>query len=393
MTFTAILLSFFPLLGPVLALLLAAAVGWTLRLRRTRPARGGVGGWLALLIGCLFVGPLFDLAAWLLVLGVNRPSPESAAGANYTTLWFLGIGSALLVWGLCAWAGWGLWKTRTAAVVRRAVIVLWVSGPVLFTLAGIALPLALLGGLTSAGELVGPAVTLGLHVAAALAWTLYLRFSQRVGRTYGATTPQMPQAAPPSVQSEKAEFMRTHAAPVHAIPQTIPDELMARWRTLLADPSRVASPAPPLADEAALAAFNAETGLDMPAALQAILASNDGVKDFFGHEFLSAEGILDAWKNWKLIFDDWTLEDLMGNSESDGDRTLGIYTLPLWIPFIHDGGGNFIAIDLAPGPGGVAGQVIAMGRDETKVRRLAPDLSDFLAQLIDRRRENAFSYD
>ncbi|MCR6478378.1 DUF2569 family protein [Variovorax sp. ZS18.2.2] len=196
MTFTAILLSLFPLLGPVLALLLAAAIGWTLRLRRTRPARGGVGGWLALLIGCLFAGPFFDLVAWLLVLGVNRPGPESDAGANYTTLWSLGIGSALLVWGLCAWAGWGLWKTRTVAVVRRAVIVLWVSGPVLFVLAGIVLPLALLGGMTSAGELVGPAVTLGLHVAAALAWTLYLRFSQRVGRTYGAAAPQMLQAAP-----------------------------------------------------------------------------------------------------------------------------------------------------------------------------------------------------
>ena len=185
MTFTSILLSLFPLLVPVLALLLAAAIGWTFRLRRSRPARSGAGGWLAVLIGCLFAGPLLDLVAWLLVLGVNRPAPESGASANYLTLWALGIGSALLVWGLCAWAGWGLLKKRTAAVVRRAEIVLWVGGPVIFALAGVALPLALLGGLEDPEELVGPAATLGLHAAAALGWTLYLRFSQRVRQTYG----------------------------------------------------------------------------------------------------------------------------------------------------------------------------------------------------------------
>ncbi|ACY97143.1 SMI1/KNR4 family protein [Thermomonospora curvata] len=34
-----------------------------------------------------------------------------------------------------------------------------------------------------------------------------------------------------------------------------------------------------------------------------------------------------------------------------------------WIPFAHDGGGNYLAVDMAPGPGGRPGQVIEMGRD------------------------------
>lgn len=35
-----------------------------------------------------------------------------------------------------------------------------------------------------------------------------------------------------------------------------------------------------------------------------------------------------------------------------------------WLPVIHDGGNNFIGIDLDPGPNGIKGQVIVYGRDE-----------------------------
>ena len=91
---------------------------------------------------------------------------------------------------------------------------------------------------------------------------------------------------------------------------------------------------------------------------------------------------LQEWKNWKQIYDDWPLEDLTGNNDSDANKTLGIYTNPYWIPFLHDGTGNFIAIDYAPNTAGQSGQIIAFGADEIKIRFIAKDMEDFLQQLL-----------
>jgi len=51
-----------------------------------------------------------------------------------------------------------------------------------------------------------------------------------------------------------------------------------------------------------------------------------------------------------------------------------IYTSADWIPFATDGGGNSLAVDLAPEPGGSAGQVIVIGSDEDARRVIAPSV-------------------
>lgn len=53
-----------------------------------------------------------------------------------------------------------------------------------------------------------------------------------------------------------------------------------------------------------------------------------------------------------------------------------------WVPLIKDLCGNLIALDLAPGPAGVRGQIILYGRDfDTKVV-IATSLQDFLFQFV-----------
>lgn len=52
-----------------------------------------------------------------------------------------------------------------------------------------------------------------------------------------------------------------------------------------------------------------------------------------------------------------------------------------WIPFVTDFGGNHLAVDLAPGPRGVRGQVINFGRDERRVFQVARSLGEFFAWL------------
>lgn len=50
-----------------------------------------------------------------------------------------------------------------------------------------------------------------------------------------------------------------------------------------------------------------------------------------------------------------------------------------WVPFAHDGGGNFIGLDFEPAYNGVMGQVITFGRDEYENYVIAPSFTSFLS--------------
>ncbi|MEP2278257.1 SMI1/KNR4 family protein [Maribacter sp.] len=128
--------------------------------------------------------------------------------------------------------------------------------------------------------------------------------------------------------------------------------------------------------------FESLANYKFPKELRTLFNTHNG---FENTGFLTAEQILTEWKNWKEIYDDvnWMLVDLTGNNHPDGRKTIGIYTNPYWVPFYSTGGGNFIAIDYAPGSKGNAGQIIAFGADEIKIRFIAEDMIDFLQQIID----------
>ncbi|UUV21249.1 SMI1/KNR4 family protein [Paenimyroides aestuarii] len=127
--------------------------------------------------------------------------------------------------------------------------------------------------------------------------------------------------------------------------------------------------------------FESLANYKFPEALKTLLKWHNGIENT---GFLSAAKILAEWKIWKGIYDDpnWTLQDLTGNNQADGLKTIGVYTNPFWVPFYSTGGGNFYAIDYAPGVQGTPGQIIAFGADEVKIRWIAPNLEDFLRQLI-----------
>ncbi|HEY6495035.1 MAG TPA: SMI1/KNR4 family protein [Trebonia sp.] len=60
------------------------------------------------------------------------------------------------------------------------------------------------------------------------------------------------------------------------------------------------------------------------------------------------------------------------------DPVKPLYTCADWIPFATDGGGNSLAADMAPEPGGSVGQVIVTGPDEDRRRVLAPSVRALL---------------
>jgi internalin A len=53
-----------------------------------------------------------------------------------------------------------------------------------------------------------------------------------------------------------------------------------------------------------------------------------------------------------------------------------------WIPFADDGAGGNLAIDYAPGPCGISGQIINFGRDEPVHFQLAADFDEFLERVV-----------
>ncbi|KIK81351.1 hypothetical protein PAXRUDRAFT_93275, partial [Paxillus rubicundulus Ve08.2h10] len=93
---------------------------------------------------------------------------------------------------------------------------------------------------------------------------------------------------------------------------------------------------------------------------------------FFGLSLLPLEDVLEEWRFWREVDDDPAtganprLRELM-QSIPDSWVRKG-YSQRGWIPLIVDKAGNYIGVDLNPGEGGSAGQVIVFGRDfDTKV--------------------------
>ncbi|MGG7568092.1 SMI1/KNR4 family protein [Rhodovulum sp. DZ06] len=55
-----------------------------------------------------------------------------------------------------------------------------------------------------------------------------------------------------------------------------------------------------------------------------------------------------------------------------------------WLPLVHDGGGNYIGVDLDPGPNGTVGQVIVFGPGEDDHFVIAPDWDGALDHFLGR---------
>jgi len=132
--------------------------------------------------------------------------------------------------------------------------------------------------------------------------------------------------------------------------------------------------------------FREETGLAFPEELKVMLEVCNGVTGFLNNtEFLSGSKMLEEWKNWKAIYQASNYINLIDEYQykNRSEKTVPMYVNPFRIPFITDGGGNFIGIDMLPNWAGKIGQIIAFGVDEMAIRYVASDMNDFLQQFLD----------
>lgn len=131
-----------------------------------------------------------------------------------------------------------------------------------------------------------------------------------------------------------------------------------------------------------LAQIEMQFGFALPQAVRESYAVVDGQEAessagcseglFFGLSLLPLEDVLEEWRFWREVDDDPTtganprLRDLMRSIPDGWIRKE--YSQRGWIPLVVDKVGNYIGVDLNPGEGGSAGQVIVFGRDfDTKV--------------------------
>lgn len=140
------------------------------------------------------------------------------------------------------------------------------------------------------------------------------------------------------------------------------------------------TPNPPTDNTETYKTFEKLSGFPFPETLKTLFKLHNGIEN---SGFLTADQVLQEWKGWKTIYDDvnWTLKYLLENNYSDGNKTLGIYANPYWIPFISTVGGNFIGIDYAPGKEGKSGQIIAFGRDTDTIKFIAYNLYEYLTAI------------
>ena len=140
----------------------------------------------------------------------------------------------------------------------------------------------------------------------------------------------------------------------------------------------------------------------------------------FGCMLLDCEEIVQEWKNWKVVNEEYltssnsnnshmlqksfsglsstssgaTLaqqasnplwrQQLLDRQDSQPSRAIQkAYAHPSWIPLARDWGGNNLAVDLAPGPVGKWGQIIIFGRDYDCKYVVARSWAAFLATVAD----------
>ncbi|MFB4313504.1 SMI1/KNR4 family protein [Actinomadura sp. 21ATH] len=183
-------------------------------------------------------------------------------------------------------------------------------------------------------------------------------------------------------------------APASAAPAGDPEEAVRLFRELMRRRAEIFGgdeALPPPATAEALDDVEEGLGFALPADLRALYLLADGddtltTPVFDRHPWIPTGELGDEDDEWVDISLDW---------EHEPQRCPVLDTVPAgavrrsvlrpgWIRFAHDTGGNWLAVDMDPGPAGRPGQVIAIGTDYTEApRHIADSVTTYLRRLVE----------
>ncbi|MEV3925970.1 SMI1/KNR4 family protein [Actinomadura coerulea] len=192
--------------------------------------------------------------------------------------------------------------------------------------------------------------------------------------------------------------------PESAVPAGDPDEavrLFHHYRRLMARILGYEEELPGPAGEEDLTAAEEELGVALPPDLRALYAIADGDGDlinplFDRHPWLSLAEVGDEDDEWLDITREWQHEPWR-KLVFDARPSNTVRRSPLrpgWIRFAHDTGGNWLAVDMDPGPDGRPGQVIKVGIDHVEgPKYIADSVTTFLSRLVNALERGDYSHD
>ncbi len=98
------------------------------------------------------------------------------------------------------------------------------------------------------------------------------------------------------------------------------------------------------------------------------------------YSLMPIEQIITEWQSWRSLVDKGEFSD-MESSPDGGIRSDWWHAG--WIPFLSDGGGDSLCIDMSPTNGGKVGQIITMCHDDRGRTLVADSFESWLAELAD----------
>lgn len=113
---------------------------------------------------------------------------------------------------------------------------------------------------------------------------------------------------------------------------------------------------------------------------------------FCGYQFLSVQGMLIQYWDWKHIYDSWNIEEDFGTEDyvSIPKNTIeNVYVKAGWLPFATSNTAH-LAIDFSPDVDGISGQIINFGRDDYKHYQIATNFTGFLEFVLSQYQQNNF---
>lgn len=137
----------------------------------------------------------------------------------------------------------------------------------------------------------------------------------------------------------------------------------------------------PGVNEIALNEFEKTFDISLPAEVRELYQIYDGQDEsgplpmfFGGYRFLPLYSLTKEFE---------AMEDREAYAHVDFDAGVKqMTTNALWLPIASDDNGNYLGVDLDPAIGGIRGQIIRFGCDESHVRCLAKSLTDYFARAI-----------
>lgn len=132
----------------------------------------------------------------------------------------------------------------------------------------------------------------------------------------------------------------------------------------------------------ALTTFEKYIGFMLPDDYKISLQRHNGDVYLYSFCYLPLDVVQEKWEMMKRL----KTEGVFSNRIVDGEETGVIQDLwwhEFWIPFAEDGGGNFLCIDMAPGPNGSLGQIIQVERDEGAFESKFKSFSEWLIDYRD----------